>query len=63
MTGMRIKLLLFAAIVQVVLAALTVTALVPRIRLVEAVTVFATAFGAGATFVGGVAELRKARKP
>jgi hypothetical protein len=62
-TGMRTKLLLFAAIIQVVLAALTVTALVPRVRLVEAVTVFATAFGAGATFVGGVAELRKARKP
>jgi hypothetical protein len=60
---MRTRLLLIAAIIQVVLAALTVTALVPRVRLVEAVTVFATAFGAGATFVGGLAEFRKARKP
>lgn len=59
---MRIRLLLFAAIIQVVLGALTVAALVPRVRLVEAVTVFATAFGAGATFVGGVAEFKKARK-
>lgn len=59
---MRIKLLLFAAIVQVVLGALTAAALVPRIRLVEAVTVFATAFGAGATLVGGLVEFKKARR-
>jgi hypothetical protein len=61
-TDMRIKLLLFAAIVQVVIAALTTATLVPRIRLVEAVTIFATAFGAGATFVGGVLDFKKARR-
>jgi hypothetical protein len=59
---MRTRLLLLATIIQVVLGIMTATALVPRIRLVEAVTVFATAFGAGATFVGGVAEFRKARR-
>jgi hypothetical protein len=59
---MRTKLLLLATILQVVLGGATAAALVPRIRLVEAVTVFATAFGAGATFAGGVIELRKGRR-
>jgi hypothetical protein len=59
---MRTKFLLIATILQVVLGAATAAALVPRVRLVEAVTVFATAFGAGATFVGGVADIRKARR-
>ena len=59
---MRTRLLLFAAIIQVVLGIITATALVPRIRLVEAITVFATSFGAGATFVGGMTEFKKARR-
>jgi hypothetical protein len=59
---MRTRLLLLAAIIQVVLGALTAAALVPRIRLVEAVTVFATAFGAGATFVGGLNDFKKSRR-
>lgn len=61
-TDMRIKLLLVATIIQVVIAAMTTATLVPRVRLVEAVTIFATAFGAGATFVGGVRDFRKARR-
>lgn len=61
-TPMRIKLLFLAAIIQVVLGIASTITLVPRIRLVEAVTVFATAFGAGATFVGGVIEIRKERR-
>jgi hypothetical protein len=59
---MRMKLLLLAAIIQVIAGAATAATLVPRVRLVEAVTVFATAFGAGATFVGGLADIKKARR-
>ena len=60
--GMRIRLLILATIIQVILGAATAVALVPRIRLVEAVTVFASAFGAGASMVGGLMEIRKARQ-
>lgn len=58
---MRARLLLIAAIIQVVLAGMTVAALVPRIRLVEAITIFATAFGAGVTFITGLRDFKKAR--
>jgi hypothetical protein len=58
----RARLLLIAAIIQVILGGLTVIALVPRIRLVEAVTVFATAFGAGITLLGAILEFKKARR-
>lgn len=59
---MRLKLLVLATVIQLITALASVFTLVPRVRLVEAVTVFATAFGAGATFVGGVIEIRKERR-
>jgi hypothetical protein len=59
----RATLLLIAAFVGLASGLVTSFGLVPRVRLVEVLTVFFTAFGAGATLVGAVLEFRKARRP
>ena len=57
----RAILLLLAAVVGLGSGLVTALDLVPRVRLVEAVTLFFSAFGAGATMVGAIIEFRKAR--
>ncbi len=56
-TAQRLSLLL--AIIGLGLAALSIYSVVPRIKLVEAVSLFATAFGAGA----GVTAALRGRRP
>ena len=50
------------AIVGVITGLLSMYNLVPRVRLVEALTLFATAFAAGAGFAATVASLREKSK-
>ena len=50
---------LVIAIVGVIAALATVASVVPRIQLVEAITLFATAFGAGAAFVAALVGFRR----
>jgi hypothetical protein len=49
------------AVISLILAFASIYSLVPRIRLVEGVGLFATAFGAGASFAA--AALRRGRAP
>jgi len=49
---------LILAIISVVLAVMSISNVVPRIRLVEAILLFATAFGAGAGFAATAAGIR-----
>jgi hypothetical protein len=58
----RSILLLLAAVVGLVSGLITAFDLVPRVRLVEVVTLFFSAFGAGATMVGAIIEIRKSRR-
>ena len=53
----RLPLLLVVA--ALVLAALSMYSIVPRISLVEAVTLFATAFGAGAGMAATITSARR----
>ena len=46
------------AVAGVVTGLLSMYSLVPRVRLVEALTLFATAFAAGAGFAATIASLR-----
>lgn len=50
---------LFLAVIGVVIAAASVYSLVPRVRLVEAVGLAASSFGAGAAFVAAIVGWRK----
>ena len=53
---------LLTAIIGLVLAMGSVASVVPRIRLVEAVGLFATAFGAGAGAAATVVAIKRARR-
>ena len=55
------KLLLVVALVALGLAALSMYSVVPRIKLVEAVSLFASAFGAGAAMTTAVGARGRAR--
>jgi hypothetical protein len=57
----RERMLLMLAIAGIFTAALSALDLVPRVRAVEVVILFASAFGSGAAFVGAVIEYRNAR--
>ena len=50
---------LFLAIIGVVIAVASVYSIVPRVRLVEAVGLAASSFGAGAAFVAAIVGRRK----
>ena len=50
---------LFLAVIGVVIAAASVYSIVPRVRLVEAIGLAASSFGAGAAFVAAIVERRK----
>ena len=50
---------LVVAVIGLVSALALMSSVVPRIRLVEAVSLFATAFGAGASFAVSVVETRR----
>ena len=54
----RQKLSLFAAIMGLVLGVASMASVVPRIRLVEAVGLFASAFGAGAGLTEAIRSAR-----
>ena len=58
---LRPALVLVAAILGIATSLFSALALVPRVRLVEVVTVFAGAVGGGAGLVWAVMEFRKAR--
>ena len=53
------SLALFLAVIGVVIAVASMYSLVPRVRLVEAVGLAATSFGAGAALAVAIAALRK----
>lgn len=53
------RLALFGAVLGVVLVALQVGSLVPRVRLVEALALAATAVGAGAALTKALVEWRR----
>lgn len=52
---------LVVAIIGVVMAVASMYSVVPRVRLVEAIGLAATSFGAGAALVVAIAERRKRR--
>src|SRR3954468_7337889 len=54
----RQKLSLLAAVLGLALGVASIASVVPRIRLVEAVTLFATAFGAGAGLTDAIRSAR-----
>ncbi len=58
---LRPALVLVAALLGIATSFFGALALVPRVRLVEVVTVFAGAMGGGAGLVWAVVEFRKAR--
>ena len=58
--GQSIRLLV-AAFLGLAVAFLSGLALVPRVRLVEVLTVIASAVGSGATFAAAIVQYRKAR--
>ena len=58
-TGSSPALALFLAVIGVVIAAASVYSIVPRVRLVEAVGLAASSFGAGAAFVAAIVGWRK----
>ena len=58
---LRSVLLLLPAVLGIVMAVTTALALVPRVRTVEVITIFASAFGSGAALTGALVEFRKSR--
>lgn len=56
----RQRLSMFAAIFGSLLSLASILSVVPRIRLVEAVGLFATAFGAGAGLADALSRARRA---
>ena len=58
---LRSVLLLAPAVVGIVVSITTALALVPRVRTVEVITIFASAFGSGAALTGALLEYRKSR--
>ena len=56
----RQKISILGAILGLILAFASILSVVPRIRLVEAVGLFATAFGAGAGFTDTLMSTRRA---
>jgi hypothetical protein len=58
---LRAVLLLAPAALGVVISITTALALVPRVRTVEVVTIFASAFGSGAALTGALVGFRKSR--
>ncbi len=59
--GPSSRLTLLIAGIGVLMAAGSIYSIVPRIKLVEAIALFATAFGAGAAFALAVYERRERR--
>ena len=55
------KLAILIAVIGLLLAVLSISSVVPRIRLVEALSLFATAFGAGASFAVSMTSRRTSR--
>jgi hypothetical protein len=53
---------LLAAAIGTATSVASALALVPRVRLVDALTVLATAFGSGAALVWAIVEFRRARR-
>ena len=49
------------AVLGIVVAVTTALSLVPRIRTVEVITLFASAFGSGAALTWALVEFRKSR--
>ena len=54
----RQRLSLFTAVIGLVLGVASIASVVPRIRLVEAVTLFGSAFGAGAGLTEAIRSAR-----
>jgi hypothetical protein len=61
--GLRPALVLVASLLGIATSLFTALTLVPRVRLVEVVTVFASAVGGGAGLTWATMEFRKARNP
>jgi hypothetical protein len=61
MTEPSRRLAILLAVISLVLACASIYSVVPRIRLVEAVGLFATAFGAGASFAASLRSRRSSR--
>ena len=57
----RSVLLLLPAVLGIVMAITTALALVPRVRAVEVMTIFGSAFGSGAALTASLIEYRKSR--
>jgi hypothetical protein len=57
----RPVLLLVPAVIGIATSLITAFALVPRVRVVDVLTVFATAFGGGAALTAAIVEFRKSR--
>jgi hypothetical protein len=58
---LRSVLLLLPAALGIVVSITTALALVPRVRTVEVITIFGSAFGSGAALTGALLEFRKSR--
>jgi hypothetical protein len=58
----RTALLLFATMLGVGVSFVGALGLVPRVRLVEVLTVFFGAFGGGASFAGAMIAIKRARQ-
>jgi hypothetical protein len=58
---LRSVLLLAPAAIGILISVTTALALVPRVRTVEVITIFASAFGSGAALTGALVEFRKSR--
>jgi hypothetical protein len=58
---LRSVLLLLPAALGIVMALTTALGIVPRVRTVEVITIFGSAFGSGAALTGALIEFRKSR--
>ena len=58
---LRSVLLLLPAALGIVMSITTALALVPRVRAVEVITIFGSAFGSGAALTASLIEFRKSR--
>jgi hypothetical protein len=58
---LRSVLLLLPAVLGIVIAVTTALALVPRVRAVEVIAVFGSAFGSGVALMASLVEFRKSR--
>jgi hypothetical protein len=58
---LRSVLLLLPAALGILMSITTALALVPRVRAVEVITIFGSAFGSGAALTASIIEFRKSR--